>query len=724
MRCRAALPLLAVLLCAPAAHAETLTDRGVTATVGAERVTLANSKVERTWERAGLRSSIAGVTAPGPDFTLTVAGQELDSTDFRVDGVTLATAKRGGVRVTMQLTSKTLPVLSATRVVEAYEGVAGFRSQTTLTSAVPLLLSAVTLDEAHVGGDASPTIHAFRAGADWRGESDWGGPEFGSIGDDHAGDWRDTRTGGPGDVLSAPGQWVTAELPGGRRVFSTMETNDFPSTRGLYDGAMASTRLDYTRDVIILGPLEETGHVENPVEQTAGRGRLVTSAGLALPATFTGVAKTDADEGWQWHKYLVEHRIDPYPRAVVFNSDATDQNVISTGAKDDMDERTVAQVAPIARRLGADVFTLDDGWQAASGDWFPDSPEHPEPRGRFAPRFSDANFAKVRELIAPMELGLWMSPMNFNPAADVYKAHPEWACNPTGQGFAAYTALDPDSSSNEAGLGIWSTDYLPHLEERLRVAITEWQVKLFKFDFLAWVDCAGAGDLYDMHDRFLALIDELRADYPDVAFAIDETNDYRLFPFESTLRGPTWFTNGGPNVAQILHNTWSMAPWIPAMALGQKMLTGTQRNGHPIATSVASTFLNQPMITQDLREPGWEQIADEARPWIDWGKEHREVFLSGVTYPLLADPLDGKQWTALQSWNPDKGRGALLAFRQDDPRESVSIALRNVPDGDYVVRAAPDDALVGTFTAARLREGIDVTAPPRGARVLTLERVS
>jgi alpha-galactosidase len=322
-----------------------------------------------------------------------------------------------------------------------------------------------------------------------------------------------------------------------------------------------------------------------------------------------------------------------------------------------------------------------------------------------------------------MKLGLWMSPMEFNAASDTYKAHPEWACAPLGHALALYSASDPDSSSNEAGLGAWSTAYLAHLEERLRDAIANWHVKLFKFDFLVWLDCAGSNDLYEMHDQFLALIDRLRADFPDVAFSIDETNDYRLFPFESTLRGPTWFTNGGPSVAQVLHNTWTLSPWIPAFSIGQKVLTGAQRNGQPVSTAVAATLLNEQMISDDLRDKAWTPaLIDEARTWLDWGKAHRAAYLSGVVYPLLADPLSGKAWTALQSWDPDTGRGALLAFRQDDARDSVAVALRNVGDGDYDVRAAPDDALVGTYSAAQLRDGITVSAPPRGAQVLTITR--
>lgn len=720
MRPRSVLPvlLLSALAAPAAARGPVRTD------VTPQQVTLSTPLVTRTWDRAAFASFVRDErgpglrTATGPDFTLTVAGQELPSTDFSVTDVAV-----GDGRVTMTLTSRTFPLLTARRVVEAYPGIAGFRTETTLFSPVPLPLTAATVDEVQVGAGATPTVHAFRAGADWRGESDWSGPQYGSVGDGHAGDWRETREGAAGAPLSAPGEWVTTALPGGRTVFSVMERNDFPSSRAGYDGATAATRVDFSRDVLSLGPIEETAHVENPSDAPAGRARTITAAGLALPAAFTGIGRDADDEAWQFHKYLVQERIDPYPRDLVFNSDGTDANRISTGAKDDMDYATVQEVAPVARALGADVFTLDDGWQAASGDWYPDSPEHREPRGKFPARFPDATFAAVREAIAPMKLGLWMSPMEFNPGSDVYKEHPEWACAPAGHALAGYTAAAPDSSSNEAGLGAWSTAYLDHLEERLRDAIANWQVKLFKFDFLVWLDCAGENDLYEMHDRFLALIDELRADYPDVAFAIDETNDYRLFPFESTLRGPTWFTNGGPSIAQVLHNTWSLSPWIPAFALGQKVLTGAQRKDQPVATAVAATLLNEQMITDDLRKPGWADIAREARPWFDWGKAHRDDYLGGVVYPLLDDPLDGRRWTALQSWDPDAARGALLAFRQDDPREAVRIALRgDVPDGEYVVRAAPDDALVGTFTGDELRAGVDVAAPARGAVVWTVAR--
>lgn len=719
----AAVCALLMALLAPAAHADIVRDGSVSAEVTPARVTLGNAVAERSWDRASVRSTIVDRrggdrtwSKDAPDFTLELAGQKLPSSAFRISDAVVTHLDRGGLRVTMTLVDAALPTLTVTRVAEAYPGVAGFRTQTTVASTVPVLLSAATLDEAAVGDGVTPAISAFRAGSDWRDPS-WTGPPF-ALGDPHPGTWRETRTAPAGTALRAPGEWLSVR-DGDAGLFAVMERNDFPSSTAGYDGTTAVLRVDFTRDVLSLGPFEESAHVENPIADGPGRGRLVTADGLALAPAFVGLARGDGDEAWQFHRYLVDHRLDPYAHDIVFNSDGTDANRISTGAKDDMDYATVQAVAPIARRLGVDTFVLDDGWQAASGDWQPDSPQHPEPRGKFPPRFPDDTFSAVREAIAPMRLGLWMSPMNFNPASNTYKAHPEWACAPTGHALAGYTAADPDSSSNEAGLGIWSKDALPHIKSRIRDAIDNWGVRFFKFDFLAWVDCAGAGDLYDMHDAFVAMIDRLRADRPEVTFQIDETNDYRLFPFESVSRGPTWFQNGGPAVKQLLHNLWNLSPYVPTFAIGHKLFAGDWRSDG-LDTVMAAALPSHMLITTSLDKLSDAEI-EAARPWIDWAKAHRAE-LDGVTYPLLDDPLKG-DWTALQSWDPEAGDGVLLAFRQAGADASRTIALRNVPDGDYELSRAPDDAPFANLTAQQLRDGVEVSLPAQGAAVLRIHRL-
>jgi hypothetical protein len=278
---------------------------------------------------------------------------------------------------------------------------------------------------------------------------------------------------------------------------------------------------------------------------------------------------------------------------------------------------------------------------------------------------------------------------------------------------------DPDGGSNEAGIGAWGPAAIPHVKARIEHAITAWDVRFFKFDFLAWLDCAGQGDLYDMNEQFVAMLDELRAAHPDVAFEIDETNDYRLFPYESVTRGPTWFQNGGPGPERVLHNVWTLSPFVPSFALGHKLLAGAGWKEWPLDTVFASAMATQVLFTTDLRKLD-PAVLDGARPWMEWQKANRAA-LDGVTYPLLEDPLE-MGWTALQTWDPEAGRGVLLAFRQDSSDAEQTIALRNVPPGrEFTLRAAPSGEVVGTATSEELREGLTVRIDqPRGARVLSI----
>jgi hypothetical protein len=700
----------------PAPIAVDRTSGSVYAHVSPTEVVLGNDLVERRWDRQAFgttsvtdkRGTPFTWSTNSPDFALTVGAASLPSTDFAVNGVDV-TDIGGGLRVTMHLTG---PGIEATRVVEAYSGIAGYRTQTTLHSLVPLPLRAASFEEANAGADVQPTIHAFRAGSDWRGPG-YTGPQF-SVGDPHGGSWRDTRTAAKGQDLQGPAQWVSV-ANGTRSMFMVMERNDWPSSRAGYASGIESLNVDFSKDVILLGPLEENGHAENPTGAPARHHVIPAGGSFDLPTAFTGFGSGAGDEPWQFYKYLTERRLAPYSKDVTFNSNGTDSNQISTGAKDDMDYDTIRQVAPIAKRLGIDTFILDDGWQSVSGDWYPDCPQHPEPRwdgtptSKFRPRFPDCDFQAVRDAIAPMKLGLWMNPMQFHPDSETFKKHPEWACTPVGDGTAAANEADKSGGSNEAGIGTWGPDAIPHVESRIRDAIENWGVKYFKFDFLVWLDCAGQGDLYDYQDRFVGMLDRLRSDFPDVTFQIDETNDYRLFPFLSISRGPTWFQNGTPGTSELLHNLWDLSPFVPGFALGQHFLGGRGFQHHPVDTLMAAALPSHMTYFSDLRDLP-DAVIERARTWIDFYKANRSL-LTGMTYPLLDDPLTN-DWTALQSWDPEEGQGALYAFRQQSSDATRSIALENVPPGrTFDLLEAPTGTKVGTVTSTDLSDGISVTLP-------------
>jgi hypothetical protein len=252
--------------------------------------------------------------------------------------------------------------------------------------------------------------------------------------------------------------------------------------------------------------------------------------------------------------------------------------------------------------------------------------------------------------------------------------------------------------------------------------------RYFKFDFLVWTDCVGLEpvDIYGYRDSFVAMIDRLQRDHPEVTYGIDETNDYRLFPYESVARGPSWFQNGTPEASQLLHNLWNLAPFVPGFSLGQHALGNSEELAARGVDSLMAVALGSHITF-------WSEIDTQltavqraqVRRWTDFYKQNRDT-LTSVTYPLLEDPLRGR-WTALQPWNPDAGRGWLLAYRQDAPNATQRIPLRGIRAGNYTLTlvdpATGSESGLGTFDAATLRSGVDITVGgPFGYAIVRIAR--
>ncbi|MDP9139827.1 MAG: alpha-galactosidase [Pseudomonadota bacterium] len=719
-----------------------------------ERIVLRNGLIERSWTHAPLVRTEALTdlrtgkvwSTDDADFSLSVLGLPLASDNYNLStvGVQSETTASGSVRLTMSLAPTLLganlpPNTLITRTFEMYPGIAGMRVETRIETLVPLVISGYTLDQSQPEGDGlNADLHAFRAGADWR-EPEWAGPPL-VVGDAQLGTWRKTTSG---TDVTETAEWLSLRDGDDRRLFYVLERNDLPSSVMSFDGGRARAGVDLARDIIYLGPLEEQVHIGNPLGGGVGRTRIVMPGQpLQLESVFTGVGVDGDDEAWQHYKYL-SLRMPRYPRAVTFNSNGVDDNVISTGAKDDMDFATFIVQLETAKAIGIETFIFDDGWQARSGDWCPDAdvPDEQctEPRRgsdpKFAPRFPDAEFKAVREQLEPagMRLGLWMSPLHFHPSSVTFRENPQWLCLPLSAALLLVNQAQPYDSSSEAGIVQWNPEAvslsgkkaIDHIEERIRIAIESWGVSYFKYDFTAWLDCVGINtvDMYAYRESFMRMLDRVLADHPDVTIQMDETNDYRLFPFEALVRGPTWYQNGSPAPNESLHANWILTPWVPPHALGRAALRSGDIEKYSVDYQMAVALLSHISFFNDLRDVPAE-IIPRIRVWMDYYKAHRED-LATLTYSLTdEDPYSGYNWAAFQTWNPERARGVLLVYRQDASDSVRTIRLRNVPAGNYRLLEAPAETTALNYSAEQLRAGIQVSIPAiHSARVFRIERL-
>jgi hypothetical protein len=693
-------------------------------------VTIGNSLIERSFDAAaGGYGTVELLDKTRPGHRWEGAGDFPTSgaPDSGVIGWRLDERKvsrlPNGVEVLLRLEA---PGLTVERTARVLDHTAAVRMQTTLLPTAPLVLTEYGLERLRAAGDPlddnpfsyDPASYDARA-IDFNGGSDW-----------HDFDYRSDTTG---DVIQTRAEWLDVQGPQGALAM-LMERRNYHSSRMAWTAAgeaVAGVELGY--DLLYTGPIEaEAGPVENgsvrSVTPESGRARVVApGARLALEPVIVALGADVDEAAWHAHKMLADDT-KPYTNTFNFNTDKTHTAGIDMGARDGVNFDVFTSVLPIAQALGVETFVFDDGWQRYNGDWSADPLRYNDADGK--------GFDEVRDKVegAGMRMGLWMAPGAFHPDGATFRAHPEWACVPTGAATGAANEADPEGAnlndSMAPGIGLWNLEavgpagaYKDKLRADIQHLVDTYHATEFKFDFLVWVDCVNPkpATAYDYHDAFFSTIDSLAVDHPGVGFGVDETNDFRSFPFESMLRGPMWFQNGQPDPDELLHNVWSLAPFVPGRAIGQAVKIEPALSPAEIDERMAIALAYHPTFWTDIRNlTGKAALQAQVKGWTDFFKAHRD--LSGFAYPLLADPLGGGRWSGLQPWNADTNEGYAMLYRLGAPNDTQSVALRGIPGAmSFTVTDARSGEILGTFTSAELRAGIDVTiAQPRGARILRI----
>jgi hypothetical protein len=704
-----------------------------TVQVGATSATLSDGLVSRTWSytigggvtTTSLRSGSRELSAPSsPDLRVDVAGVPTTSTLgwslISVSPSSTSDPSRPDARPGKQLTFRyalahsalTTANVQLVRVVALHDGSAVLETTTSLVNRGPaaLRIGQYSLDEltpAASLGTASAQVIGYHGGSDWRD------------------DYRFTKTE-PG-AFDDEGETVRFDDGTGAGWFFVTERRGGAASRvGREAGGRTWAGVDPARDVFDFGPLAtdppsdtqplDYNRLENPAYPAPVRQRtLQPNATLALGRAFTGVY-ADGEHGAaaafidDFTTNVAPH----FPLTVGHNS----FHPWSHGPG--LSDPNLRSQVDRAASLGIESYMIDDQWQGGpggeSGDWRFDAERFPDNDGNGLPDFVEYLHAKG------LKLGLWMSPAEFHTSSTTYAAHPDWACAPTGD----ITAQVPD----DAGLGVWdmtNESLRDHLTAAVDRLIEAYDVREFKFDFQAWVDC-GTHDYNDYEDAFVGWVHTQQLHHPTVTFELDETNDQRAWPFESAAIGPSWFDNGhlhgSGEAAKLLHDLWTAAPWVPTSGIGIGAFDSILSDG--CAGPCSSSYLAQLMLlshitfwTDTTKIPAADTA--EIAWWTSWYKAHRDD-LRGVVYELTSnDPLAGTGATVFQPWS--NGHGELFAFRQAGGAPVTTVRLHGVdPATTYAIRDVRTGQLVTTATGAQLASGYDIALPQAwSARTLSVD---
>jgi len=720
MRAAARVTALAAALVAfpaPAHAAGTFARTGdAVAEVSGNQVVLADREIVHRWMVAPtggvVTSELADPalarqwsTATSPDFSLTL--DSLATSSISGWKLIAATAQRippdpgrpqagAGVEVVFRYAALGISagLLELDRSWSLYPGAAVQGVSATLINRtpVPVRVGLYSLAELTSSAPASAEVQTYHGGSDWR-------QDF-RVTTVHTGTFNDEGEVARFDAGGGNGWFLVGELRGGS-ISRVARDTDGRSWVGV----------DNARDLLDGGPLASSppnyNRVGNPLYPAPIRQRTLAPFGtLDLGRAYLGVYHGGAQQAAAaFVSDFARHEMPAFARSVDLNT------FHPWGHGPGLSDANLRPQANVFKALGGEVFMLDDQWQGSSaGDWQWDTARFPISAANGVPQF--VNYLHARGL----QLGLWMSPAEFNPLSTAYRTHPQWACTPTGDA----TSLIKDDS----GFGVWdmtNANLRAHLTSVVNRLIAQDGVREFKFDYVVWVDCP-PHDYLDYEDAYVSWVRQLEAQHPNVTFELDETNDQRLWPFRSVALGPSWFDNGHLHgttyTMRLLHDIWSAAPWIPPSTLG----FGTYDDGTvnppytadyvmPIALLGHFTFwTNLVKLTRAQRaESAW---------WIAWYKANRGG-LSGLVYDDTAiDPIRaGGSWVAFQPWCA--GRGYVFAFRQGGPAPRDRIALQGLtPTATYRVSNVRTHALLGTFTGAALERGLTLTLPSRYSAVV------
>ena len=414
---------------------------------------------------------------------------------------------------------------------------------------------------------------------------------------------------------------------------------------------------------------------------------------------------------------IVPQAPNPRPRPVIYNSwEATEFKV---------DEAGQAALAEKAASIGVERFIMDDGWfgqrkddHAGLGDWYVNPEKFPN---GLKPLID-----KVHSL--GMDFGLWVEPEMVNPNSDLYRKHPDWVLNFTGQ--------PRTEQRNQLVLNLARKDVRDYVFGFLDDLLSHNQIAFLKWDYNrnwsepGWPAVAPdeQKEVYVEYTRNLYwILRELRAKYPKVEIESCSGGGGRVDLGILGLTDEVWPSDNTDPFDRLRIQDGFTYAYTPGVMMA--WVTDSPSWANTRTTSLTYRFLSsmQGSLGVGANLNHWTP-ADfaTAKELIAAYKGVQETVQHGSLYRLVS-PRDGSEESVTESVSLDKKQGVLFTFlhsstmgypfprvflRGLDPKmeyrvSAISGAVAKdtptVASGSYWMSHGVDVELRGDFQAAAFR---------------------
>jgi len=324
---------------------------------------------------------------------------------------------------------------------------------------------------------------------------------------------------------------------------------------------------------------------------------------------------------------------------------------------------TIISTAEISKKLGADMFVLDDGWfgkrdndRAGLGDWVANE----EKIIGGIPALSE----KIHSL--GMRFGLWFEPEMVNEDSDLYRAHPDWCLRVPGRA--------PSRSRHQLCLDLSRNDVCEYIIGAINAVLDAGGVDYVKWDYNRYV-CDVFSSYYpadrqgEVYHRYILglyrILDGIIKTHPDILFEGCCGGGGRYDGAMMTYFPQIWCSDNtdAPSRLVIQYGTSFAYPVSTMGAHVSACPNKKTKRTVPFKTRAVTAMHGTFGYELDPAKMSEEEMA-ECLEYTEMYKKYQPLIFGGDYY-RLSSPYDDSLFSAWEFASKDRSEALICAVTQD-----------------------------------------------------------
>lgn len=358
----------------------------------------------------------------------------------------------------------------------------------------------------------------------------------------------------------------------------------------------------------------------------------------------------------------------------------------------DFDEDKILSLAKDSKKLGIELFVLDDGWfgkrdddTTSLGDWFVDT--------RKLPNGITGLANKVTEL--GLEFGLWFEPEMISKVSELYKKHPDWLIQVPNRRLS--------HGRNQFILDFSKKEVVDYIYEMMAKTLHDAPISYVKWDMNRYMTEIGSNQLpaerqsevahryilgvYDLYERLIT-------EFPEILFESCASGGSRFDPGMLYYAPQAW-TSDDTDAIERLKIQYGTSFVYPLSSIGAHVsavpnhqvgrMTSLDTRGNVAYFGDFGYELDVTTMTEDEKEIVKTQVA--------FYKENRELIQKGTFYRMQS-PFEGNvtSWMVVSDDQSEAFVGRYQVLGVPNPGHSRLLLAGLKEDYEYEV-----EGIEGTY---------------------------